>query len=381
MNKKIVLSFFTVMFLIGLSGCGKLAGGYFYSQALEKMKEKDYESAIRDLDLAIEYHPKLYEAYIDRGWAKYLLDDTEGALEDCNNVDGISPGNAGTYHLRGIVYNKMRLFENAIDNFNSAEKLSAGNADIYFFRGAAYLETRQYDKAIADIDKVLSTDPNNTVALVMRAQCYYSKGAAELAKKNFEAALNIDKNFYVTYMRMGNIYRQEGKLDEAMKAYTKAIELNPRFSGNYLFRGVAYFIRREYKKAEADFQSAVKCDPKEKYLVIWKYLAQKYTGKEADQELKAYAKNLKNHDWHDFLIRFFAGETGPAQLLNAASHKVPRIEKEQLCEAHFFLGIHYKDKGNKQKALAHFQKSIDTGIINFVEYDLSKKMILRLKGK
>ncbi len=63
---------------------------------------RDYQGAINDYNEAIKHNPKLAEAYILRGLARFALADNSGSIQDFNKVLQLQPNNAEIYNTRGI---------------------------------------------------------------------------------------------------------------------------------------------------------------------------------------------------------------------------------------------------------------------------------------
>jgi Tfp pilus assembly protein PilF len=65
----------------------------------------------------------------------------------------------------------------------------------------------------------------------------------------------------VSYVRRGVIWMSKKEYDLAMADYNEAIRLDPRNETAYLDRGVVWEIKKEYGKAIADYNEAIRLDP------------------------------------------------------------------------------------------------------------------------
>ena len=54
----------------------------------------------------------------------------------------------------------------------------------------------------------------------------------------------------------------KGEYDKAIADYDEAIKLDPKNANAYSYRGLAWYWKSEYDKAIADYDEAIKLDPK-----------------------------------------------------------------------------------------------------------------------
>lgn len=68
-------------------------------------------------------------------------------------------------------------------------------------------------------------------------------------------------NLSIAYTNRGIAYGKTGHLDRAIADYDQAIKLNPRFASAYRNRGFAYESKGEKKRAIADYRKAIELNP------------------------------------------------------------------------------------------------------------------------
>jgi tetratricopeptide (TPR) repeat protein len=69
-------------------------------------------------------------------------------------------------------------------------------------------------------------------------------------------------NKAVAYSNRGNEYLAKGDNDRAIADFNEAIRLDPRYAIAYNSRGIAYSAKRDLDRAIADFNEAITLDPK-----------------------------------------------------------------------------------------------------------------------
>lgn len=95
----------------------------FIELGKSKLKQRNYEEAINDLDKAIKMNPFSEEAFFMRAKARKAIEDLDGASADYTQVIKLNPGNASAYNNLGNVMYELGMFELAILDFKRALEL------------------------------------------------------------------------------------------------------------------------------------------------------------------------------------------------------------------------------------------------------------------
>jgi len=122
------------------------------------------------------------------------------------------------------------------------------------------------------------------------------------------------------------------------------------------------------------------------------YLSLHRTGRtaEAHAYLNEVAAGLVDLNWAAPVVLFYAGRLSEADVLAAAVDADATIDRERKCEAYYYLGAaHLLSLGDiagdemtrMAKAREYFEKSIATGVTNFVEYRAAQAEIERMRNK
>ena len=193
----------------------KEANGY-NERGIAKGVQGDVDGAIADFTRAIELYPKYSTAYTNRGLAKKNKGDLNGAIADCTRAIELDPKDAGGYSNRGIAKQAQGDLKGAIADYTRAIELDPKDAGGYSNRGNAKGAKGDVEGAIADCNRAIQLDPKNVAA-------YTNRG---IAKKN------------------------KGNLNEAISDYTHAVELDPKYANAYYNRGIA-------KQAQGDLNGSV----------------------------------------------------------------------------------------------------------------------------
>ena len=172
----------------------------------------------------------------------------------------------------------------------------------------------------------------------------------------------------MAFFNRGRAYDHKGDYDRAIQDYDQALRLRPDYAEALSGRGRARFNSGQFAAAQPDFARALQLNPAYPYNAIWLYLAQARVGRDGSGELSKNATQIKLNEWPGQIISLFLSKMTPESVLAAAKDADPKKEREQHCEAYFFLGEYAMIAGKQEEARRLFQQSVDTGVSNFIEY-------------
>lgn len=171
-----------------------------------KMNLGLWASAIADYNRALEFHPKDYTLWNDRGGCQLSLIRYDSALESFTNALKLKPSHASSLVNRaqiyislnkselgivdleafvklkgtdpevnfqlGLLYHSQQKIEESLSNLNVAEKLGVNNFDLHFFKGLNYYYLDKNEMAVIDLNLALKFNPES-------AQTYFYLGVCE----------------------------------------------------------------------------------------------------------------------------------------------------------------------------------------------------------
>ena len=147
-------------------------------------RSKVWSTTLTLFDHAISVSPDASFAYNNRGMAKYLNNDFEGALGDYNEAIKLNPGYSTCFYNRGLVFYNGRHFEEALKDYSRAIELNPKFASCYDARGILYMDILGNDSlALIDYNQAIQINPTF-------AQAYYNRGILFMRMQNPESACN-----------------------------------------------------------------------------------------------------------------------------------------------------------------------------------------------
>lgn len=239
---------------------------YYYYNLL-----RDFKSALKVLDKAIELDPKNAFMYEYRAQLKRENNDTDGAIKDFESALAIYPYEKDDYtEIANLYYKKFgkekvyEYLEEKISQFVSEKELY-----LYLLINKANFEKEygDYDLCLSDCDRVTNLSqftPNEKSNIYqVKATCLRQKGDFENALKSIDCAIELDPNCAQKYMDKGQILEDQKKYEEAISCYKKAEEISLKEDGYipeglYTTLGYWYYCLKEYVEALKYYNKAIK---------------------------------------------------------------------------------------------------------------------------
>lgn len=144
----------------------------FFGRAMDFMTLRNYESAIADLDRAIELQPQFTLAYLVRANARFQQERTERlsanvkdegavkrapglrlALADLDMVAKLSPSMPAAHYNKGVMLAESGDYTSALQAFTQAIEVKPDFGEAFYNRGYVYLTLGNKEAAFADLSK------------------------------------------------------------------------------------------------------------------------------------------------------------------------------------------------------------------------------------
>ncbi len=134
----------------------------------------------------------------------------------------------------------------AADDFTKAIEADPNYDEAYYLRGEAKAIWCSYKNAISDLNMALKLDPKMLKALWARAACNSCLGLHQQSIEDYTACLSASQEVVpgfrpgLCHRNRGMEYAALGRLDEALADYNEAIKLEPRDDKGYYYRYQLY---------------------------------------------------------------------------------------------------------------------------------------------
>jgi tetratricopeptide (TPR) repeat protein len=400
--------------LLLMTGCTRPVANVLLLKAQSENKKGNYKAAIADCDYGILLDATLLGLHYQRAFARYMLKDYDGALQDFEAEIKVAPQDGGGYLGRGLVERQREQNDHALIDFNEAIRLNPKYPAPYGQRGAIKQSKGDFKGAVEDYNRFLALSPNDAFTISVRAYAEYNLGEHGTALADFNRAIQLDPRNALTYVGRGWIKYLDKNLPGAIDDYNKALEINAKVPLAHEDRGIARCEKGDYEGAIADVERVIADDPKsaDNYMnrAVVEYCKVGYTGAIADcsraidldpkivansryrsfllwlayneQHDSASGHRLSDQidpaavaaqsDWTSKVAAFFLEQINETDFLAAAVSSDRETNRAQHCQAWYYAGMRRLSDGDKITAIDYFEKSANTDKDTVTEFFLSR---------
>ncbi len=201
---------------------------YYLNRAIEKFKNRDYDSALMLLNEALQENydvPQLHY-WIGKIYAEELTEEKlKTAVISFTEAIELKPDYAEALFERGKLYLKMGEVEKAINDLERAIEYGLKDEDIYVHLSKAYMLKGDRKKALEILRETSSKEDNKF--LINMSRVLISTKSYDEAISYLEKAKSIDKNDVEIYELLAEAYEGKKEYLKAIEALKSAAFLNP----------------------------------------------------------------------------------------------------------------------------------------------------------
>ena len=380
-----------------------------------RLHKGDIDGALADGDQAIALNPNSSSHYNNRGHTRETKGDIDGALVDYNKAIALDPNNAEAYNNRGpdqVPSERYGRRNCRLRQSHLRRSETQPRSRLLQSRPRRRTTRTTSNGAIADYNQALALDPKDSQAYNNRGLEKYRKNDLDAALADYDQAIKFDPSDPVSYDNRGTDKEDKNDLEGAIADFAQAIQLNPKSPKYYNSRGWAEYLNGDFAKAVPDFDQAIKLKPENPDPYLNRAYAQYAGGHTAEAEpdfQKALDLKSTDHDYPRFFIclikmpdpalkagaiqeladylptrpsdatawplqvgLFLTGKLPESDFLKAAQSSDAKQASNQQCEANFYVGIMHELAGDKAGAQPFYQKSVETNVTGFSEYQISR---------
>ena len=251
-------------------------------------------------------------------------------------------------------------------------------AQLYSNRGIEWAAKGEFDRAIADHSAALKLNPGSATMHFNRGNAWALKGDPDRAIADFDAAIKLNPKESAAYGGRAVEWAVKGDYARAIADYDTAIKLDPKSSNALLGRGRARFYGGDFLLAAFDLEQSMKAEPNE-YTALWHYLARKRSGADDAEEVLDRDTRATRGGWPSQLIVLYLGRTDVNSVFAASTDRDPKRQRDQRCEANFYLAQWHLLRNERDRALALLKEAEQGCPKEFLEYEGTLAELRRLQ--
>ncbi len=201
---------------------------------------------------------------------------------------------------------------------------------------------------------------------------------------DFAKTIEVQPRNVLAHYYRAHANKAKGDYDAAFAGFTKTIELAPDYGAAHSSLGLAHYERGHFSEAAEDFGRAAELEPAKAWpyvLFVWLANARMEKRVEATEELRKYLESGVGADeraWYREAARFLINEVTMEKLLEEVKNEAQEQGKSKLDKAYFYVGSVCLLDGNIEQASSYFEKCVDTGEPNSVEFHAAKAELARM---
>jgi tetratricopeptide (TPR) repeat protein/predicted aspartyl protease len=222
----------------------------------------ELQRALQDYDRAIALDPKDAGLRLERAQARARAGQAVPAMDDLNQALQLDPSNAQAHIGRGAMRLASHDARGAAADFDAADKL---DPMARLEAGGVYLNAGLFRDAVGQYDAWTLAHPKDPrMGEVLNARCWArALGGLELDKAldDCDAALKLRRASDVLDSR-GLVRLRLGQYDQAIADYDAALKLQPKGAWSLYGRGLAEVRKGLKTQGEADMTAAAALAPR-----------------------------------------------------------------------------------------------------------------------
>lgn len=238
--------------------------GDFSRRGAAMASRRDYGHALIALSRACDLAPGNPEYFYQRGIVYWQMRDSASAVQDLNQALKLKPDHLAALLARAELSLQQGDKARMMTDLEAADAAAAKQADMRYDMAALYEQADLWNSSIAQYNLWIDAHPDDArLPFALNSRCWARAVSAhdlELALKDCNAALKRASKGSEFYARVANsrglVWLRMGNYDKSIADYDAAIKINPKDASSWYVRGIDELRVQRRGDGEADIAQA-----------------------------------------------------------------------------------------------------------------------------
>jgi len=197
-----------------------------------------------------------------RGMYHLTQNDLPAAIADLGAALAIEPKDSDTQEALGIAQSMSQKYDEAMESFNKAIELAPEVSSAFTQRARVRAIKGDVPAALADVEQALKLQPGSVQALQLHATLLGSTGKFDQALADMNLLRKAMPDNPEILLQIAMLYQASKEPYKAITAYDQVLENDAENVAAFRGRADAYLGLGKQAEALADYEAALKVDPK-----------------------------------------------------------------------------------------------------------------------
>jgi len=234
-------------------------------RAAASAARRDFETALRDINRAIELSPQVANYYFQRALIQFSLNRSELAAHDLDKAISLDPGYADALLRRAAYRIYKKDTTGAVADLEAVDQLEPKESDLRLVLAELFDTLQLPGRSIPQLNlwmKLHDQDARMLEAYNLRCRGRALLGEQlEQALRDCNAALRLAPKDGAIYDSRGLVHLRREQYDDAIDDYNQSLKLRPKSAWSLYGRGIAELRKGMTAQGQADISAAQALDP------------------------------------------------------------------------------------------------------------------------